>query len=151
MVKLLDSHGAEIDALDYDQMTPFYYAILSEKLNIVEYLLGRGANIEHKDCQDRTPFYWACCQSSVTVIKYLYSKGCDINAKSRLKRSPLSKAAYTGRADVVELLIGLKGIDMESVDSKNSRPLHNAVWGKTGGRDGKRVGSTQKEDCPEAA
>jgi len=151
MVKLLEKYGCDFESLDFEQMTPIYYAIQSENIEVIDYLVSKGVDLEHRECQDRTPFYWACCQCSPKIVDYLYRLGCKINVVSKLKRSPLSKAAYIGRADIVELLLSYEGIEIDQLDNRGRTPLHNAVWGKTGGREGKRVGSTQQEDCPEAA
>jgi len=151
MVKLLEKYGANFEAIDFEHLTPIFYAISSENIELIQYLLDKGADIEHKDSQDRTPFYWACCQCSPKVVDFLYKKGCNINALSRLSRSPLTKAAYLGRVDIAQLLLSYPEIIVDLPGNKGRTALHNAVWGKAGGREGKRIGSTQQDDSPEIA
>lgn len=147
MIKLLEKHGCEFEALDYEQMTPIYYAIKSENIEVIEYLLSKGVNLEHREFQARTPFYCACSICTPSTIEYLYKKGCNINALTKLNRSPLSKAAYYGREEIVRLLLSFPEIDIELVDNNGRSALHNAVKGRTGGR-AKRVVSSV-ENCPE--
>ena len=151
MVKLLLKYGADIEAEDKELMTIPYYAVKSENIELLDFLFEQGVDFEHRDCQDRTPFYWACCECEIKTIEYLYKKGLKYNVYSKLNRSPLSKTAYIGRADVVAFLLSLPGIDTEHRDNRGRTALHNAVWGPTGGREGKRIGSTNPGDCPEAA
>lgn len=151
MVKLLEKNGCNFEAIDFEHLTPIFYAVSSENLQLVQYLLDKGADIEHTDSQDRTPFYWACCQCSVKVVDFLYRKGSNVNALSRLSRSPLTKAAYLGRIDIAQLLLSYPETIVDLPGNKDRTALHNAVWGKAGGREGKRVGTVQKEDSPEIA
>ena len=151
MVKLLEKYGANFEAIDFEHLTPIFYAISSGNIELIQYLLDKGADIEHKDSQDRTPFYWACCQCTPQVVDFLYKKGCNVNALSRLSRSPLTKAAYLGRVDIAQLLLSYPEIIVDLPGNKGRTALHNAVWGKAGGREGKRVGSIQQDDSPEIA
>ena len=151
MVKLLEKHGCDFEALDYEQLTPIFYAISSENLELIKHLLSKGVDLEHKDSQDRTPFYWACCQCTCQIVDFLHEQGCNVNALSKLNRSPLTKAAYLGRTDIVKLLLSYDETLFDLPGNKGRTALHNAVWGKAGGREGKIVGSKKQEDCPEAA
>jgi ankyrin repeat protein len=72
MVKLLEKNGADLESLDFEQMTPIYYAIKSEKIDMIEYLLSKKVYLEHKEFQDRTPFYCACSICTPATIEYLY-------------------------------------------------------------------------------
>ena len=54
-----------------------------------------------------------------------------------------------GRADVVAFLLSRPGIDIEWGDTKGRNPLHNAIFGPRGGREGKKV-VPKKLDLPVA-
>jgi len=150
MIKLLESFGCDFQALDYEQMTPMFYAIFSENIEVIEYILSKGADLEHREFQDRTAFYCACCVCSPKIVDYLYKKGCNINAETRLKRTPLSKASYYGRVEVVKLLLSYPEIKVNHKDNKGKTALHNAVKGRTGGR-AKRIYGASTQDSPEVA
>ena len=151
MIKLLMLFGCNFEALDHEGMTSIYYAIESQNIEVIDYLLSQNVNPEHQECQARTPFYWSCCQSSLKIVKHLVEKGFIYNTYSILKRSPLSKACFTGRADIVNYLLSLPNIEIGVPDNRGRTPLHNACWGPYGGREGKKAGGTQSQDCPEAA
>ncbi len=127
MVKLLERHGCDFEGLDYEHLTPLFFAISSENIELIQYLLDKGANLEQKDTQDRTTFYWACCQCPKSIIEFLYKKGANINALSRLSRSPLTKAAYLGRTDIIRLLLTFPEIIVDLPGNKGCAALHNAV------------------------
>ncbi|EGR32828.1 hypothetical protein IMG5_069700 [Ichthyophthirius multifiliis] len=95
-------------------------------------------------------------------MKTLYKKNqhnADINTKTKLLRTPLNKVCFLGRADVVRFLLDQPQIDYKWGDIKGRNPLHNAIFGPKGGRDGKKVVpkgldlqlGTFGRDCPEAA
>jgi ankyrin repeat protein len=65
--------------------------------------------------------------------------GADPELGSKLDRTPLSKACFLGNVKVVEFLLSIN-VSMIKQDNKGRTPLHNAVWGAAGGRDGKRRG-----------
>ncbi|KAL4427585.1 hypothetical protein ABPG74_012976 [Tetrahymena malaccensis] len=151
MIRLLDSYKCNWEALDHEQMTPLYYAIRGENLPVVKFLVEeKKVNVEHKEFMHRTPFYWACCLGNLRIIRFLTEAGADINAKTKLMRTALNKACFLGRADVVSYLLSQPQIDFEWGDTKGRNPLHNAIFGPRGGREGKKVGTFGK-DCPEAA
>jgi len=149
-IKILEEYDCDFEVLDFEHLTPLFYAVFGERFEVIEYLLTKGVNLNHKDHQDRTVFYCACCQCSTKMVDFLYRKGCDINSKTKLERLPLAKAAYFGRADVVKLLLSYKEVIIESKDHKGRTALHNACWGKEGGREGKKCGSNKGMDTPEA-
>jgi len=151
MVKLLIEAGCNLETTDCEEMTPLFYALASENIELVEFLISKGVNLEHGDCQIRTPFYWACSTCSLQVVKYLYSKGCKVNTLSKMNRSPLSKAAYTGRIEIVDFLLACPEVDVNEAGERGRTALQMAVWGKAGGRQGKKVGHNDAEDSPEIA
>ena len=87
--------------------------------------------------------------NSLRIIRYLADAGADINSKTKLRRTALNKACFLGRADVVAFLLSRPGIDIEWGDTKGRNPLHNAIFGPRGGREGKKV-VPKKLDLPVA-
>lgn len=92
--------------------------------------------------------YLAAFEGNLPVVKYLHGMGCDINKQSSLGRTALSKACYLGQVSVVEYLLSVKA-DFTLKDHKERSPMHNAAWGRQGGRDGKKRGDQLVDDSPE--
>jgi len=151
LVKLLIKNGCNLEAQDCEEMTPFFYALSNENLELIEFLISLGVNVEHGDCQYRTPFYWASSTCSLSIVKYLYSKGCKIDTVSKMNRSPLSKAAYTGRSEIVEFIVSCPEAQINEAGERGRTALQMAVWGRAGGRQGKKVGHMDAADSPEIA
>ena len=152
MLQLLMKYGCNINSLDFENMTPLYDAIYSNNIEFVDYLIkDLKMDINHHEIQNRTPFYWACCTSNIEMIKYLIKyPEIDINSLSSMGRSALSKACWNGHIEVAKLLCSQPDINTINTPDCNKRcPLHNAVWGEFGGREGKKVPIGQPSDSPE--
>ena len=152
MLKILMKYGCNINSLDYENMTPLYDALCSNNINFVKYLIeDLKMDINHKEIQNRTPFYWACCKSNIDIIKYIMSfPDVDINFPSLMGRTALSKSCWNGQLEVVKILCSQEKINtINKPDSNNRTPLHNAVWGEFGGREGKKMPAGSPTDSPE--
>ena len=57
--QLLASKGANHDHVDNKLQRPLYYAIHSERYNIIEYLIEKGVDIKGEDKKGFTPTTWA--------------------------------------------------------------------------------------------
>ena len=154
MLSILIKYGCNLESKDFENMTPLFDAIYTNDVNFVDYLIkDLKANLYHKEIQNRTPFYWACCSCSTEMIKYLMTyPNIDINSLSAMGRSALSKACWNGNVEVVKLLCSDPNINtINTPDCNNRYPLHNAVWGEFGGREGKKVPNGLPSDSPECA
>ena len=154
MLSLLMKYGCKLESLDFENMTPLYDAIYSNNIEFVDYLIkDLKMNINHHEIQNRTPFYWACCTNNIEMIKYIIKyPEIDINSLSSMGRSALSKACWNGHFEVAKLLCSQPNINTINTPDCNKRcPLHNAVWGEFGGREGKKVPIGQPSDSPECA
>ena len=154
MISLLIKYGCNLESKDFENMTPLYDAIYTNDVQFVDFLIkDLKVNLYHKEIQNRTPFYWACCSCSTEMIKYLMTyPNIDINSLSAMGRSALSKACWNGNVEVVKLLCSNPNIKTINTPDCNKRcPLHNAVWGEFGGREGKKVPNGLPTDSPECA
>ena len=152
MLLILIKYGCNLESLDFENMTPLYDAIYSNNIEFVDFLIkDLKMNINHHEIQNRTPFYWACCTSNIEMIKYLIKfPEIDINSLSSMGRSALSKACWNGHIEVAKLLCSQPNITTINTPDMNKRcPIHNAVWGEFGGREGKKVPIGEASDSPE--
>jgi ankyrin repeat protein len=146
----LIKYEPDLEALDYEFMTPLFEAVISDNIQLLEYMIEElKVNLNHTEIQNRTAFYWAACNGDVRVVEYLLTKNVDVNINSSMGRTPLSKSVWNGRVDIVERLLKVPGIDIDQQDTNSRAPIHNAVWGANGGRLGKKVSGVGTGDSPE--
>jgi ankyrin repeat protein len=92
-VKSLLDHGAEIQPVTTQGLTPLHLAASGNMKKITELLVERGADVNSKDRFDATPLHWAVINDATDVADFLLQKGAAPNA-------PLSPeaASITSRA-----------------------------------------------------
>ena len=118
---------------------------------MVKFFVEKGARLNHTSIKNNWhPIYIAACLGKVEVLEYLLSFGLDPNKQTGLKRTALTKACWLGRTDSVEVLLRHPNINIDHQANGKRTALHMAVWGKFGGRLGKKMGTNPK-DSPECA
>lgn len=152
LLKLLIKYEADLEAIDFEFMTPIFEAVIGGDLDLCKFLIEeKKVNLEHKEIQNRTAFYWTACNGDLEMLKYLIYKNVDYNITSSMGRTPLSKACWNGKTSLVELLVKLPKIEINKPDRSGRYALHNAVWGANGGRFGKKVTGLSAKDNPDCA
>ncbi len=152
MMRLLDRYQVDWEAEGEDLMTPLFYAIISENMEAIRFLVEeKRVNIMHKEVMGRTPFYWSCASSRLDIIRYIYEQaGGQVGQSSLLGRTPLTKACFLGKVELVKFLISLPGISVHEKCKQGRTALHNAVFGPRGGKHSKKFGTFDR-DSPECA
>lgn len=118
IVKLLITHGAELEEKDAQGNTPLHIADEHK----TEILLKNGANSKSIGSQGNTPLHYA---GSCKEIKLLISYGADVNARNSFGDTPLHS---TGDAARAQLLI-TNGANVNSRNLNGETPLH-LLWGR---------------------
>lgn len=139
MEYLLSIEPKAIEWTDRSQMTPIFYSVKDDHLEMTKYLIEKGANIHHRDRKLSTPFYLSVLYASDDVFQLLLDSGSDICVQNRYQRTPLMKAIYLCSEVKTLALLNCKEIDINMVDSNGRNVLHMACWGNGGGRKGKVV------------
>ena len=150
-LQLLLERGVSVEAQDLEGMTPLFYAAHGGQLEALQYLVTAGANPSHLEGQGRSALYWAANVGQIEVLKLLLQLGCDPNIPTRLGRSALSKASWSAQLAVVRELCLCPAVHLTDPDTRGRIPLHNAVWGESGGRTGKKIAFENTGDSPECA
>ncbi|XP_046445039.1 serine/threonine-protein phosphatase 6 regulatory ankyrin repeat subunit A-like isoform X3 [Daphnia pulex] len=126
---ILLSYTSQVDLFDNNGRTALHYASCRGFEDCVSSLLDAKASPYQKDFLGKTPFHLAAAMGHVYVLKQLIQQGADSLGDVKLldhqSYTPLHWAAYKGRENCVEVLLGL---DSGSTSLGNQfTPLHCAV------------------------
>jgi ankyrin repeat protein len=106
IAKLLIGKGADVNAIDVDQMTALYKASQSGHPNTVRLLLDAGAKLSVKTkIYQGTALIAASDSGHAEVVKLLLDSGANVNEADVEKETPLIKAAWNGHVAVAEALL----------------------------------------------
>lgn len=122
MAKLLVSKGADLEARDDDGFTPLHSAVMRRNTPLVYYLLKMGAAIDPVSLYGDTPLSFA---SNRDMARLLLDHHAQVNGVTGAR--PLHAAAFSGRTEVVELLLNA-GAAINGVDANGETALHRAVF-----------------------
>ena len=111
--KLLLSHGAAIDACNYQGHAPLSVAATQGHTDICDLLLKNGANIHYRTPEGITPLHFTTLYGSKKTCEFLLERGARINEKSNAGYTALMMASKLGHAELCETLIGA-GADLNA-------------------------------------
>jgi ankyrin repeat protein len=133
LVELLLSRGADLNARDNDQATPFLLVSSIWRPNIAEKLLQKGADVNvvnihgqnalHLISQNSRPVQW-----QLRSLYMLLLRGVDISGRDDNERTPLHMAGYYGQVDVAEVLLRHRA-QVDATDIWGHTPLHQVTLG----------------------
>lgn len=105
-------------------------AIMVENVDFATLLIEKGANIYYSDEKNVSTLLQASHRGLVDVVKALLEKHAAsgdtsdyLNAPSDEGISPLIAASSEGHPEVVKLLIGYKGVNLNSIDQDKTTSL----------------------------
>jgi ankyrin repeat protein len=139
MIKLLIAHGAAVDARDWGNSTPLYWALLRKNFDIVPTLLAHGSDGGARIGSGETLLHYvsACFSNSEhKVAKLLLEHGAQVNATDLSGRTPLhwvfeahsgeARLALNGYHPMAKFLLE-KGADVNAISNDGLSPLQRAL------------------------
>src|SRR4051794_28776109 len=93
------------DAADLEGTSALHWAVLSDRRDLVELLLGAAANPNAKNRYGVTPLSIACENGNAAIVEALLAAGGDPNLPLVSGETPLMTAARTGNTAAVRLLL----------------------------------------------
>jgi len=88
-----------------DDLTPIFYAILKNKLDILNLFLSHGAAVDAKNIDGSTPLMDAVALGRIEAMKILINAGADVNAFNNYLFNPLQVAVEETQIEALELLL----------------------------------------------
>lgn len=132
-VKSLIDSGANVNAMDDDQLTALHHAVIGRNRDIVELLISKGADVNAKGQYGQTPFSLTvvapfqrrtlpsqgeidCCRA---MAEMLIASGAEID---------IHRLATSGDIKRIKELIE-KGADVNSISDDGESLITSASWG----------------------
>ena len=85
--------------------TPFVFAVLYEKIELVKYLLNRGANVNALYEGHHPPLMSAVERENIELTKLLLEANVDITLRDKYGNDALFRAVHVVNIDLIKLLV----------------------------------------------
>ena len=125
-VQLLVDHGAEVDSvpgLDCKlNQTPLIGAVMSNRVNVVRYLITKSKDLEKKDALRRSAIHLAATHGYTDIVKALLAHGVKKFDEDK-GNHPLFLAARYANDELCRVFIDW-GCDAKMTDSQGCNLLH---------------------------
>ena len=135
LVELLLSRGADVNAQDNDQVTPFLLASFCWRAEIAEKLLQNGADVNAVNIHGQNALHLVSQNvrliyenSGTRLGRLLLGGGVDMNGRDNDGRLPLHLAGFYGQVDVAEVLLEYAS-QVNATDISGNTPLHQVTLG----------------------
>lgn len=111
-VKTLVKRGADIEAVDWHERTPWLVAVKCGDLEKARYLVDWGADSTATGKNGKSPLDFAIESLNVSMLKWLIELGISVESGADCCRTPLRNAVEVGDADALNVLIEA-GVDID--------------------------------------
>lgn len=131
--KLILAKAISLGVKDEILYSAVHWAVISDQVEMVKYLLDQGASIEGND--DLGGYTPLMNTSLFEMVDLLVKRGANVNAKNKFNYTPLHKAVFNFIEDkrkekdcekILNLLIS-KGANINAQDNNGNSPLMTAV------------------------
>ena len=104
MVKLLASHGADVNGRNDAGNPPVQVAAFAGLPELIKLLIEAGSPVNVQDQVGDTPLHDAALQGHVEAARVLVGAGAAVNAKNNRRRTPLDLAEQNDHERLAEVL-----------------------------------------------
>ncbi|CDW74196.1 ankyrin repeat-containing protein [Stylonychia lemnae] len=120
---MVDKLKADINQVDKHDRNALLYAVRNGHTRIARFLITRGAYFNYPDDSLNYPFHYACAYGWLDCIKLLIRAGASISNANEWGFTPLIIAMMKGHKKIVDFLLDIDGIDVNSTDDKGRNLL----------------------------
>jgi len=99
--------GFSPDSKDSDGRTPLMFAVIDDKIELVDFLIQNGADVNVQDNNGFSPLHFAAQDFRVEAAKSLLNKNAEVNQCDKHGNTPLWRAVFNsrGRGEMINLLL----------------------------------------------
>ena len=128
----LEQTKATLDALNINMQSQHAYdllvfAIIRNRIEIIELLLERGLNANLQNKHGETALMYAVSNNRVEIAKLLIANGANVNAQDSAGGTALMGAVFKNSVEIAEFLIA-SGADVNLVNKNGYTALMGAVY-----------------------
>ncbi|KAK2713988.1 hypothetical protein QYM36_009768 [Artemia franciscana] len=125
--QLLVSHGAEVNCLTSENLTPLHLTTFCDKTCVTKYLLKKGTDPNLKNCYYKTALHCAAEKANLDICQILVSCGVEVNyLPSDIKLRLLHLAKSYNKTCLTKYL-PKNGVDHSLKDWRGKTALHYAA------------------------
>ena len=136
IVQYLLQHGADMDHVDNEGISPLWNAAKNGHLAVLQHLLELGADKDNANNNGTSPLYVAAQNGHLPVVKYLLDQGADKDKANNEGATPLIITIQQGHLPIVKCLVEHL-VDKDKAMNGGMTPLHIAA----------HIGSTEVLSC----
>ncbi|GLV36690.1 Ankyrin 2 [Carabus blaptoides fortunei] len=129
IMKFLLKNKASNTIEDETKTTQLHQAAASGNLEILRFHVDKAKDIDVKDIDGFTPLMDAVLYGHIESSRLLIQKGAKVNTRDEIDRRPLHYAVENDDAEMVELLLKEKRVDLDAQDKYGLSPLHDSAIG----------------------
>lgn len=106
ITKLFIERRADVNAVDINDKTPFFIAIVQQATELAQLFINNGANINHLSKKESiTPLMHAAINNDIESVNFLLKNNIDINFQNNDGCTALIFASYNGNLETTKLLV----------------------------------------------
>ncbi len=92
VAELLFYAGADISAIDDENMTPLHRASLFDYKEVIPFFVEKGSDVNAINVYGSTPLHFAVYNSDKDIVEFLIHNGASVNIKDGIEKTPLDEA-----------------------------------------------------------
>ena len=113
-VEIAVEHGADINAIGSENLTPLMWAAREGRLAVLNALIDAGADVNASNIWGNTAVMHAASQNHIPVLNALIARGANVNALNFSGYNALMWATIKNRLGAVEVLLTAENVDVNA-------------------------------------